>query len=172
MIVAALSTIGLIVLGATSLDAAIRRMGARGWQRLHNTNYVISGLAVLHVVLARGTYPEQYMLAGVFFWLMVWRVLARYGLGADARALTALTAAACVFTACLEAGMLWGRRGYELSGTFANNFSLASLDVGIPPAWQILALGLPFVLAALGRNPHATLLRLRGRVGWGQGIGA
>ncbi len=172
MIVATLSTIGLIVLGATSLDAAIRRMGAKGWQRLHNTNYVISGLAVLHVVLARGTYPEQYMLAGVFFWLMVWRGLDRYGLGADAKAVTALTAAACVFTACLEAGMLWGRRGYELSWTFGNNFSLASLDLGIPPAWQVLALGLLFVLAAFGRSPHPILPRLWQRVGWRQGIGA
>src|SRR4029078_2580603 len=39
---AMLWTIGLIVLGATSLDAAIRRMGSKGWQRLHNTNYIIS----------------------------------------------------------------------------------------------------------------------------------
>src|SRR5712675_2648648 len=86
MIVATVSTIGLMILGATSLDAAIRRMGAKGWQRLHNANYVISGLAVLHVVLARGTYAEQYMLAGIFVWLMVWRVLVRYGRGADATA--------------------------------------------------------------------------------------
>jgi len=152
MIVAMLSTIGLIVLGATSLDAVIRRMGAKGWQRLHDTNYAISGLAVLHVVLARGTYPEQYMLAGIFLWLMVWRVLARYRLGANAKALAALTAGACVFAALLEAGVLWIRRGYEVSWTLGNNFSLASLDVGVPPAWQVLALGLLFVLAALGRN--------------------
>ena len=77
LIVATLSTVGLIVLGATSVDAAVRYMGAKNWQRLHTTNYVISGLAILHVVLARGTYAEQYMLTGVFFWLMVWRVLAR-----------------------------------------------------------------------------------------------
>jgi methionine sulfoxide reductase heme-binding subunit len=153
MVVATLSTVGLIVLGATSLDAAIRRMGARGWQRLHNTNYLITGLAVLHVVLARGTYPEQYMLAGVFLWLMVWRVLARYGLGADAKALTALTAGACVFTAGLEAGTIWSRRGYELSWTLGNNFSLSTLDVGVPPAWQVLAFGLLFALIAFG---HAT----------------
>lgn len=152
MIVAMLSTIGLIVLGATSLDAVIRRMGAKGWQRLHNTNYAISGLAVLHVVLARGTYPEQYMLAGIFLWLMAWRVLARYGLGVDARALAVLTAAACVFAAILEAGALWIRRGYELSWTLGNNFSLASLDIGVPPAWQVLALGLLFVFAAFGRD--------------------
>jgi hypothetical protein len=30
-------------------------------------------------VLARGTYTEQYMLTGVFFWLMAWRVLAAMG---------------------------------------------------------------------------------------------
>jgi sulfoxide reductase heme-binding subunit YedZ len=152
MIVAMLSTIGLIVLGATSLDAVIRRMGAKGWQRLHNTNYAISGLAVLHVVLARGTYPEQYMLAGIFLWLMVWRLLARHGLGANAKALAVLTAAACVFAALLEAGVLWIRRGYEVSWTLGNNFSLASLDIGIPPAWQVLALGLLFVFAAFGRD--------------------
>jgi sulfoxide reductase heme-binding subunit YedZ len=152
MIVATLSTIGLIVLGATSLDAAIRRMGAKGWQRLHNTNYVITGLAVLHVVLARGTYAEQYMLTGIFVWLMVWRMLARYGLGADAKALTLLTAATCVLTALLEAGLLWGRRGYELSWTLSNNFSLATLDVGVPPAWQVLAFGLVFAFGAFGRE--------------------
>jgi methionine sulfoxide reductase heme-binding subunit len=157
MIVAMLSTIGLIVLGATSLDAVIRRMGAKGWQRLHNTNYVITGLAVLHVVLARGTYPEQYMLAGIFLWLMVWRVLARHGLATDARALAVLTAAACVFAALLEAGALWIRRGYEVSWTLGNNFSLASLDIGVPPAWQVLALGLLFVFAAFGRD----LVRVR-----------
>src|SRR4029077_16076152 len=36
LIVATVSTIGLIALGATSLDAAVERMGAQGWQRLHN----------------------------------------------------------------------------------------------------------------------------------------
>jgi DMSO/TMAO reductase YedYZ heme-binding membrane subunit len=71
LILATLSTIGLIVLGATSVDAAIRYMGAKNWQRLHTTNYVISGLAILHVMLARGTYAEQYILTAIFFWLMV-----------------------------------------------------------------------------------------------------
>ena len=35
LIVATLSTIGLIVLGATSVDAAVKYMGAKNWQRLH-----------------------------------------------------------------------------------------------------------------------------------------
>jgi hypothetical protein len=92
------------------------------------------------------------MLTGIFVWLMVWRMLARYGLGADAKALTLLTAATCVLTALLEAGLLWGRRGYELSWTLSNNFSLATLDVGVPPAWQVLAFGLVFAFGAFGRE--------------------
>jgi sulfoxide reductase heme-binding subunit YedZ len=152
LIVATLSTIGLIALGVTSVDAAIRRMGAKNWQRLHNTNYIISGLAILHVVLARGTYGEQYMLTGIFVWLMAWRVLDRYGQGADAKALAMLAAGCCVFTALSEAAWLWGRRGYEPLGTLANNFTLATLDIGVPPAWQVLAFGAVFALGAAGRE--------------------
>src|SRR5712692_6559329 len=125
LIVATLSTIGLIVLGATSVDAAIRYMGAKNWQRLHTTNYVISALAILHVVLARGTYTEQYMLTGIFFWLMVWRVMARYGLGANAKALALLAVASCLVAAFLEAGFYWSRRGFDVLGTLGVNFSLA-----------------------------------------------
>jgi sulfoxide reductase heme-binding subunit YedZ len=152
MVVAALSTVGLIVLGATSFDAAIRYLGARDWQRLHMTNYAISGLAILHVVLARGTYAEQYMLAGIFFWLMAWRVLARHRLGANATALVVLAVASCLFAAGLEAGFLWGRRGFDVVKTLGFNFSLAMLDIAYPPAWQVLAFGLLAALAAAGRE--------------------
>src|SRR5499433_3943682 len=152
LIVATLSTIGLIVLGATSVDAAIRYMGAKNWQSLHTTNYVISGLAILHIVLARGTYTEQYMLTGIFFWLMAWRVLARYRLGANVTALAMLAVASCLVAAFLEAGFLWGRRGFDVLGTLRVNFTLAVLDYEYPPAWQVLALGILVALAAAGRQ--------------------
>jgi len=152
LIVATLSTIGLIALGATSVDAAIRYMGAKNWQRLHNANYLISGLAILHVVLARGTYTEQYVLTAVFFWLMVWRVLARYRLGANIKALTLLAVVSCLVAAFLEAGFYWSRRGFEVAGTLGYNLSLDILEVGYPPAWQVLALGLVAALGAAGRE--------------------
>jgi sulfoxide reductase heme-binding subunit YedZ len=152
LILATLSTIGLIALGATSVDAAIRYMGAKNWQRLHTTNYVISGLAILHVVLARGTYTEQYMLTGIFFWLMAWRLLARYRLGADARVLTMLAVASCLVAAFLEAGFLWARRGFEVVATLGYNLTLAILEAGVPPAWQVLAFGLVVALGAAGRQ--------------------
>jgi methionine sulfoxide reductase heme-binding subunit len=157
LIVATLSTIGLIVLGATSVDAAVKYMGAKNWQRLHTTNYAISALAILHVLLARGTYTEQYVLTTLFFWLMAWRVLARYGLGTNGKALAMLAVASCLLAASLEAGFLWARRGFDVWDTFGVNFNLAVLDFGFPPAWQVLALGLAVALAAAGRE----LLRAR-----------
>jgi hypothetical protein len=83
---------------------------------------------------------------------MAWRVLAHYGKGTDARALAMLAVGSSVFTALLEIGFLWGRRGYEPSWTLGNNFSLAYLDIGVPPAWQVLGFGLVFALAAAGRE--------------------
>lgn len=149
LIVATLSTIGLVALGVTSVDAAIRRMGAKGWQRLHNTVYVVSALALLHVLLSRGTFPEQYLLSGAFFWLIAWRVLDRYGQGADAKALAILAVVSTCFAALLEVGCAWSKRGYAPSETLAGNFSL---DFGVPPPWQILAAGLLIALAAVTRH--------------------
>src|SRR5262245_15281887 len=44
LIIAVVSTVGLIALTATSLDSAVRRMGAYGWQRLHNIVYALTAL--------------------------------------------------------------------------------------------------------------------------------
>jgi methionine sulfoxide reductase heme-binding subunit len=162
LIVATLSTVGLIALGATSVDAAIQYLGAKNWQRLHTTNYVISALAILHVLLARGTYTEQYVLTAIFSWLMAWRVLARYGLGTNAKALAILAVASCLVAALLEAGFLWARRGFDVWDTLGVNFNLAVPDFGYPPAWQVLAFGLAVALAAaLGEALRAKAARVQ-----------
>src|SRR5262249_22278652 len=82
LIIAIIATLGLIALGATSLDAAVRRMGL-GWQRLHNAVYVFTGLALAHYLLSPDSYPEQFLLSGMFFWLMIWRGLNARGYGTD-----------------------------------------------------------------------------------------
>jgi hypothetical protein len=63
-----------------SFDNAIRRMGARNWQQLHNAIYVIGALAIVHYLLSPDIYPEQYLMSGIFFWLRFWRALNLYGL--------------------------------------------------------------------------------------------
>jgi methionine sulfoxide reductase heme-binding subunit len=113
-------------------------MGAKGWQRLHNAVYVFAALALIHYLLSPDIYPEQYLLSGMFFWLVVWRVLNHRGHGTDVRALAMLAVASGLFTALLEGGWIWAYHGYAASGTLGHNFTL---DLGISPAWQILALG-------------------------------
>jgi sulfoxide reductase heme-binding subunit YedZ len=156
LIVATVSTMGLIALGATSVDAAVQRMGAKSWQRLHNTVYVFTALALLHYLLSPGIFSEQYLMNGMFFWLMAWRVLNRRGQGADVRALAMLAVASCFFTALLEAGWIWAYHGYEPIRTLVDNFTLV---LGISPAWKILALGLLIAVVAFTQRA----LRLRAR---------
>lgn len=161
LIVATVSTIGLIALGATSLDAAVQRMGAKGWNRLHNTIYVIAALALLHYLLSPEIYSEQYLMSGMFFWLMVWRELKRRGLGTDVRALVMLALASFLFTAFFEAFWIWAYHGYAPWGTLRNNFSLV---LGIAPAWKVFALGLLIALAAaIRRAPRVKAASLQPR---------
>jgi len=149
LIVATVSTIGLIALGATSVDAAVRRMGAKGWQRLHSAVYVTTALAILHYLLSPGLFPDQFLLSGAFFWLMAWRVLERRGHGANAGALALLALASCLFTAAFEVGCIWAFRGYALAEIFSIYFTPI---LGIPPPWTILALGLLVSAAAFVRQ--------------------
>jgi hypothetical protein len=79
-------------------------------------------------------------------------VLARRRLGGDVRALLILAAASCLFTAFLEAGFLWTRRGFDAVATLRENFNLAVLDIGYPAPWQVLAFGLGVALACAGRQ--------------------
>jgi sulfoxide reductase heme-binding subunit YedZ len=67
--------LGLTALGVTSTDAAMRRMG-RGWKRLHRLAYPIGALALLHYFIqAKANVSEPVFFAGIFVWLMLWRVL-------------------------------------------------------------------------------------------------
>jgi sulfoxide reductase heme-binding subunit YedZ len=161
LIVATIATIGLLALGATSLDIAVARMGAKGWTRLHATIYATTALALLHYLLSPDIYPEQYLLTGMFFWLMAWRMLNHRGRGTDPGALAMLAVISSLFTALLEAGWVWAYHGYAPSMTLANNFSL---DLGVSPAWQILALGLLIAFAAFLRRtlrPAAPAFNIR-----------
>jgi sulfoxide reductase heme-binding subunit YedZ len=148
LILATVATLGLIALGATSLDVIVERMGL-SWQRLHNTVYAVTALALIHYLLSPGIFPDQYFTCGMFFWLMSWRLLARRRQGADSLALVALAVVSTLFTALLEAGWVWAYHGYEPLGTLGANFSL---ELGVPAAWKVLVLGLTIALAAALRQ--------------------
>lgn len=77
----------LLVLAATSFNRAIRWLGARRWQRLHRSVYLIAGLAVLHFFWMRAgknDFAEVAVYAGVLVTLLLSRLWLRRGRGATA----------------------------------------------------------------------------------------
>ncbi len=149
LIVATISMIGLFPLGATSFDAAVKWLGAEKWQRLHNTVYVLTALAMIHFLLSPGIYPPQYLMTGMFFWLMVWRYLDRRGQGGELRMLVLLAIATWFVAALSETGWVWAYHGFEPGWTFANNFRT---NFGISPAWKVFAIALAVPLVAYFRK--------------------
>ena len=106
-------------------------------------------------------YAEQYLVSGIYFWLLSWRVLSRRGLGTDTRALVALAAVSCLFTALLEAGWLWARHGYGPVATLNLNF--APIE-DLSPASKVLVLGLLAAFTAgvtLNGTKKTRILRAR-----------
>lgn len=66
----------LTPLAATSLNAAIKKMGARRWQLLHKLVYLIAGLGLLHFYWMRAgknDFAEVFVYAAIIAMLLGWR---------------------------------------------------------------------------------------------------
>ncbi len=136
--------LGLVALGATSFDSAVRRMGGRAWQRLHRATYGIGVLALFHFMLqTKADVSEATLTFGLFLWLLGYRLVAPKG-GAPGRlALLGLALAAGLATAALE--FAW----YALAtGINPWRVAAANLDVGygLRPAPWVLVVGLGIFL--------------------------
>jgi sulfoxide reductase heme-binding subunit YedZ len=67
----------LSALAATSLNRAVKFMGARRWQALHRAVYAISALAVLHFFWMRSgknDFAEVAIYAAILRALLLWRL--------------------------------------------------------------------------------------------------
>ena len=67
----------LTPLAATSVNVAIKAMGAKRWQLLHKLVYVISGLGLLHFFWMRAgknNFAEVFVYAAIIAVLLGWRV--------------------------------------------------------------------------------------------------
>ncbi|MGV3727446.1 sulfite oxidase heme-binding subunit YedZ [Hydrogenophaga sp.] len=81
ILVGFLAWVLLLALAATSLNRAIRAMGAKRWQMLHRAVYLIAGLAVLHFFWMRAgknNFAEVGVYAAVLGSLLAWRVWRRW----------------------------------------------------------------------------------------------
>jgi sulfoxide reductase heme-binding subunit YedZ len=138
--------VGLIVLGLTSFDGVIRKMGAVWWGRLHKLVHAIAVLAILHEFMQSKldvTLPT--LMLGFLIYLegcrlLVWR---RIKLGFVVLSLNAIGSA--VLTALLEAGWYGVATRIKMLAVLQADFSLR---MGLRPAWWVLIAGLAF--AAIG----------------------
>jgi sulfoxide reductase heme-binding subunit YedZ len=150
--------LGLTALGATSTDAAIRRLGGN-WQRLHRVIYAIGVLALVHYFLQSKLNVTQPVLwSGFFLLLMGYRLIRRFELPEGPVGIAALAVAAGLTTALLEAGWYAAATGANAAMVLAANLEF---DYEIRPAWYVLAVGLALGLTAVVRRAPAPRQRRR-----------
>lgn len=136
---------GLIVLGITSTDGMIRRLGSPRWNRLHKLIYYITPLAILHYYIqSKADVSQPVIMSGFYFWLIGYRIMAHHGHKDGLLPLLGLSVAATLLTVIVEAmwyGLTTGAAGWRV---LAANFNL---DFGVRPAACVLAAGLAVTLA-------------------------
>jgi sulfoxide reductase heme-binding subunit YedZ len=138
--------IALILLGITSTDAAIRRLGAR-WTALHRAAYFAGVLAVVHFMLQKKLdIYEPVLMAGFLLWLFGYRVARRYGGRVGLLHLATLTLACSALTALLEAFWYMAMTGVQPLRVLEANLMF---DVAVRPMWWVLAAGLAAMSGSL-----------------------
>lgn len=157
------AVLGLAALAVTSTDAMIRRLG-RNWQRLHRLVYAIALLASVHFWMqSKLDVWEPTVMAGLYLWLIGYRVLA--GLLAVRGQLAlgwvgALGVAAAALTALGEAAFFHFAYGVGAARVIAANWSLT---LGLRPAVVVLIIAAAVTAAGALRALAAPAQRRRPR---------
>jgi len=156
---------GLAVLAMTSTDGMVRRLGGSRWQSLHQIVYVIGFLALIHYFQqTKADVSAPTLVAGLFAWLMCYRIVVRRIRGelssAGIAVLSVVVAALTLLAQSIGVALVFHVSPLtvmQTAFTFYFDFDLESLqdtlqsvvdNVGmLNPAWLVLAAGL--VVAAL-----------------------
>ena len=159
LIVGAVAWIGLAALAATSTDGMVRRLGGMCWRRLHQAIYAIALLALIHYfqqTKADVTVPT--FAAGLFFWLIAYRVLAWWQGRGELSTLSLFLLAICVSVATFLGEAIGIAIAFHVSPMRVLG-TIFDFDAGIRPGWQVLAAGLAVAVvdAVMSRwKPRAT----------------
>lgn len=142
--------VGLLVLGATSTDGAVRRLGGKAWQRLHRIVYAIAVLGVLHFFMqAKSNVYEPTLMAGFLAWLLGYRVMVAWEVKPDWKSLTALAVLSMLTTAALEFAWYGIATNIDPTRVFMANFHFMH---GLRPAWWTLVVALGIAGAHVMRH--------------------
>lgn len=136
--------LGLVVLGLTSTDGMIRRMG-RAWGRLHRIVYGLAALGLLHYFMqSKAGVSAAVLMAGLFLLLMILRAGFALGRPMTRASLLAIAAAlAGLATAGLEFAWYALATGIPAARVLAANLRFPEL---IRPACWVLFAGLAVAL--------------------------
>lgn len=143
--------VGLLAMAATSTDGALRRMGGVAWRRLHRVVFVVGALALVHFAMQEKVdVTEPALMAGLFAWLVFYRLVAPQGGAPGVAALLGLAAGAAVATAAMEAGWYAVATGVDAWRVLAANLDVA---FGLRPALWVGLAGLGVALLRLVPMP-------------------
>ena len=151
LIVGGIAWLGLAALAVTSTDGMVRRLGGKGWRRLHQAIYAIALLALVHYFQqTKADLSVPVFAAGLFTWLIGYRLLAWWQDKAELSSLylLALAVVVAVLTFAGEAigiGITFGVSPLRVIG------SIFDFEAGIRPGWQVLVAGLAVVLLGVVR---------------------
>lgn len=151
--------LGLLALAVTSNDAMVRRLGGLRWRRLHQATYIITLLALIHFFQqTKADVIQPTLYAGLFLWLIAYRLLAHW------RGDAVLNAPALVALALVVAVLVFVGEGIGLALAFGQPLlgflpqyaaTIFDLDLGVRPGWSVLTAGLLVAALALWRS-HAS----------------
>lgn len=142
-----LALVMFLAMASTSTDAAIKRIGAERWRRLHLLVFPAVFLGILHdFIQARLDIWQPVLLAGVFFWLIGARVLVARRVVLRPAVLLVLAVVACALAMAAEVGWFYGFRGFSPTLLAAAQFDF---EAGVRPAWWVLAMGFAIAAARL-----------------------
>lgn len=152
LIVGAVAWLGLAALAATSTDGMMRRLGPLRWRRLHQAVYAIALLGLIHYFQqTKADVTVPVFAAGLFTWLIAYRLLAWWQdtteMSAASLLALAVTVSALTFAGeAIGIGIAFGVSPLRVLET-AFDF-----DIGVRPGWQVLAAGLAVVMLDLVRG--------------------
>lgn len=156
LVVGITALIGLVVLGITSTDGMIRRLGSGRWQRLHNLVYPIACLGLFHFALqSKIDVTQPVLLSGLFALLMAYRGLARFGIPPSFTSLVLTALATGLATALAETAWYAFATGASAWLIFQANADIVVYQdwTALRPGHWVALVGLALAVLHLFRKP-------------------
>src|SRR5471030_795809 len=146
LIIGATAWVGLAALAATSTDGMVRRLGGMRWRRLHQIIYGIALLALIHYFQqTKADVAVPTFAAGLFVWLMAYRLLVWWQDRSELSTLSLLALAVVVSILTFAGEAIGIGIAFHVSPLRVLD-TVFDFGAGIRPGWLVLAAGVGVVV--------------------------